>query len=337
MAPSDPASGRAGAQSTPTGSAMHSLVEELYPICRSITGDGVRQTLAIIGKQIPVSTTEIPSGTPAFDWVVPREWNIRDAYVKNARGERVVDFQRSNLHVLNYSTPIDRRVPLAELKQHLFQDLAHPECVPYRTSYYAENWGFCVTRQQFESLNEPEYKVLIDSSLAEGSLTYGECLLPGAVEDEVLVSCHVCHPSLANDNLSGIAVAVHLAKWLQTLPRRLTYRLLFAPATVGAITWLSRNRETASRIRHGLVLTCVGDPGAFHYKKSRRGDTEIDRAVTHVLQMRGTPHEIRPFHPYGYDERQDRSPGFNLAVGCLMRSCWGEFPSTTPLPTTWTS
>jgi len=305
---------------------MHALVSELYPICRSITGDGVRRTLAIIGEHIPITTTEVPSGSPAFDWVVPREWNIRDAYIKNARGERVVDFQRSNLHVLNYSTPIDRQVPLAELRQHLFQDSAHPECIPYRTSYYAENWGFCVTRQQFESLNEPEYEVHIDSSLTDGSLTYGECVLPGTVGEEVLISCHVCHPSLANDNLSGITVAVHLAKWLQAQPRRLSYRLLFAPGTIGAITWLSRNREIASRIGHGLVLTCVGDPGSFHYKKSRRGDTEIDRAVVHLLKARGIAHEIRPFHPYGYDERQYCSPGFNLAVGCLMRSAWGEFP-----------
>jgi aminopeptidase-like protein len=305
---------------------MHSLVAELFPICRSITGNGVRRTLEVIARHIPLRTSEIPSGTPAFDWVVPREWNIRDAYVMNARGERVIDFQRSNLHVLNYSVPMHRKVPLAELRQHLFQDPAHPEWIPYRTSYYAENWGFCVTRAQFESLNEPEYDVCIDSSLTDGSLTYGECVLPGATEDEVLLSCHVCHPSLANDNLSGIAVAVHLARWLQTRPRRLSYRLLFAPGTIGAITWLSRNRDVTARIRHGLVLTCVGDPGAFHYKKSRRGDSEIDRVVSHVLRARGVEHEIRPFHPYGYDERQYCSPGFNLAVGCLMRSAWGEFP-----------
>jgi aminopeptidase-like protein len=326
MGPRDSVSARAASESGSIGSAMHSLVADLYPICRSITGDGVRRTLDILKQHIPLRTTEVPSGTPAFDWVVPREWNIRDAYVRNARGEKVIDFQQSNLHLLNYSTPVDRQVPLAELRQHLFQDSTHPDRIPYRTSYYAENWGFCVTRQQFESLNEPEYEVHIDSSLTDGSLTYGECLLRGASEDEVLISCHVCHPSLANDNLSGISVAVHLAKWLQTQPRRLSYRLLFAPGTIGAITWLSRNRDITARIRHGLVLTCVGDPGSFHYKKSRRGNAEIDRAVAYVLSARGVEHEIRPFHPYGYDERQYCSPGFNLPVGCLMRSAWGEFP-----------
>jgi aminopeptidase-like protein len=228
--------------------------------------------------------------------------------------------------VLNYSTPVRRRISLPELRHHLFQDAAHPDTIPYRTSYYSENWGFCVTRKQFESLTEPEYDVVIDASLTEGSLTYGECYIPGRVQDEVLISCHVCHPSLANDNLSGITVAVHLAKWLLAKSPQLSYRFIFAPGTIGAITWLARNREAAFRIQHGLVLTCVGDPGPFHYKRTRRGDAEIDRAVSHVLRSAGVSHEIRPFHPYGYDERQYCSPGFNLAVGCLMRSAWGEFP-----------
>ncbi|HKE85997.1 MAG TPA: DUF4910 domain-containing protein [Vicinamibacterales bacterium] len=326
MSPSDSASVPAHTERRSIGASLHALVDRLYPICRSITGEGVRQTLSILGEHIPIAITEVPSGAAVFDWTIPKEWNIRDACITNARGERVVDFRESNLHVLNYSAPIHRKVPLSELRQHLFQDTAHPETIPYRTSYYSENWGFCVTRRQFESLNEPEYEVHIDSSLAEGSLTYGECCLPGEVQDEVLISCHVCHPSLANDNLSGISVAVHLARWLMTQPRRLSYRLLFAPGTIGAITWLSRNPESAFKIQHGLVLTCVGDPGGFHYKKSRRGDATIDRAVSHVLKTRGTSHEVRPFHPYGYDERQYCSPGFNLAVGCLMRSAWGEFP-----------
>ncbi|HEY1308750.1 MAG TPA: DUF4910 domain-containing protein [Vicinamibacterales bacterium] len=326
MSPSDSASAPAHDQRRPIGVSLHALVDRLYPICRSITGDGVRQTLSILGQYVPIAITEVPSGSAVFDWTIPKEWNIRDAYIKNARGERLVDFRASNLHVLNYSAPVHRTVPLSELRQHLFQDAAHPDTIPYRTSYYSENWGFCITRRQFESLNEPEYEVHIDSSLADGSLTYGECYLPGETQDEVLVSCHVCHPSLANDNLSGISVAVHLAQWLMTQPRRLSYRLLFAPGTIGAITWLSRNRENAFRIQHGLVLTCVGDPGGFHYKRSRRGDAIIDRAVAHVLKTRGTSHEVRPFHPYGYDERQYCSPGFNLAVGCLMRSAWGEFP-----------
>jgi len=309
-----------------TGVAMHSLVSELFPICRSITGNGVRQSLKILQGHLPLDIVEVPSGTQAFDWVVPREWNIRDAYVKDSRGDRVVDFHASNLHVLNYSTPVDRRVALAELREHLFSDPAHPDWIPYRTSYYKDNWGFCVTQKQLESLNDTDYEVLIDSSLGDGSLTYGECLLPGEVEDEVLVSCHVCHPSLANDNLSGISVAAHLAKRLLESPRRYSYRFLFIPGTIGAITWLARNRDCVARIRHGLVLTCVGDPGNFHYKRSRRGNAEIDRAVAHVLGIRDAPHEVREFLPYGYDERQFCSPGFNLAVGCLMRSVWGEFP-----------
>jgi aminopeptidase-like protein len=310
----------------PTGVAMHSLVSELYPICRSITGDGVRQTLEILRTQLPLHVHEVPSGTQAFDWVVPKEWNIRDAYIKDTDGRRIVDFRASNLHVLNYSVPVDRRVPAPELRQHLFHDRAHPDWIPYRTSYYKEDWGFCVTQKQLESLTGTEYEVLIDSSLTEGSLTYGEYHLPGALEDEVLISCHVCHPSLANDNLSGISVAVHLAKHLMNRSRRYSYRFLFIPGTIGAITWLSRNKERTSRIKHGLVLTCVGDTGAFHYKKSRRSNADIDRAVAHVLSNSGVPHEIREFLPYGYDERQYCSPGFDLPVGCLMRSAWGEFP-----------
>jgi len=306
--------------------AMHALVSELYPICRSITGEGVRHTLEIIAKHVPITRTDVPSGTRVFDWVVPKEWNVRDAFVKTARGERVIDFRISNLHLLNYSVPAQGMVSNEELRQHLYSDPAHPDWIPYRTSYYQEKWGFCVAHAQLATLTEPEYEVFIDSSLSDGALTYGECYLPGAVQDEVLVSCHICHPSLANDNLSGISVAVQLARQLMDRPHRLSYRFLFAPGTIGAIAWLAGHRETVSRIKHGLVLTCVGDPGAFHYKKSRRGDTEVDRAVAHALRARRRPFEIREFHPYGYDERQFCSPGFNLPVGCLMRSAWGEFP-----------
>jgi len=308
------------------GVAMHALVSELYPICRSITGEGVRNTLEILGTQVPITRTDVPSGTRVFDWVVPKEWNVRDAFVKDPRGERVIDFRVSNLHLLNYSVPVRGTVSNDELRRHLYSDPAHPDWVPYRTSYYKEAWGFCVAHKQLERLTEPEYEVLIDSSLSDGALTYGECYLPGTVQDEVLISCHICHPSLANDNLSGISVAVQLAKQLMGRTHRLSYRFLFVPGTIGAIAWLAGHRETVSRIHHGLVLTCVGDPGAFHYKKSRRGDTEIDRAVAHALRARRWPFEIREFHPYGYDERQYCSPGFNLPVGCLMRSAWGEFP-----------
>jgi aminopeptidase-like protein len=305
---------------------MLDLVAELYPICRSITGNGVRRTLEIVGRQIPLTWSEVPSGTPVFDWEVPKEWNIVDAYVMDSRGERVIDFQASNLHVVNYSAPVHATVPVTELRRHLVSLPEHPTWIPYCTSYYKESWGFCVTQQQLDSLDEEEYEVRIDSSLTEGSLTYGECYLPGASLDEVLISAHVCHPSLCNDNLSGVSVAAFLAQRLMNRPRRYSYRFLFIPGTIGAITWLARNQQQAARVRHGLVLTCVGDRGAFHYKKSRRGTAEIDRAMAHVLGARDVPHHILEFSPYGYDERQFCSPGFDLPVGCLMRSVWGQFP-----------
>lgn len=305
---------------------MYALVSDLYPICRSITGEGVRDTLRRIGAHVPLEITEVPSGTQVFDWTIPREWNIRDAFIKNSRGERIIDFKRCNLHVLNYSTPIHARLSLQELRPHLFSDERHPAWIPYRTSYYAENWGFCLAHDQLQSLTDDEYEVCIDSSLSEGSLTYGEFYQPGETTEEVLVSCHVCHPSLCNDNLSGISVATFLAQEVLRRPRRYSYRFLFIPGTIGAITWLARNQQRASRIKHGLVLTCVGDPGGFHYKRSRQGRAEIDRVVEHVLRHAGVQHELLDFSPYGYDERQYCSPGFNLAVGCLMRSVWGQFP-----------
>ena len=305
---------------------LHGFATELYPICRSITGDGLRQTLALIGKRIPLQTIEVASGTPVFDWTVPKEWNIRDAYIKDSSGKRVVDFLESNLHVLNYSTPIHATMPLSELKSHLFTLPEHPDWFPYRTSYYKEEWGFCLTQNQLLALQDGDYEVRIDSSLEDGHLTYGECFLPGRSSGEVLISCHVCHPSLANDNLSGLTVATALAKLLSGRDLNYSYRFLFLPGTIGAITWLAQNRSSTARIRNGLVLTCIGDTGWFHYKKSRQGNAEIDRAAAHVLTYLERSGEILEFSPYGYDERQYCSPGFNLPVGCLMRSVWGSFP-----------
>lgn len=305
---------------------MHALIADLYPICRSITGDGTRETLRRIGQRIPLTLHEVPSGTPVFDWIVPPEWNIRDAYVKSARGERVIDFRRSNLHVLGYSIPIHATLSLDELRPHLHTLPEQPELVPYRTSYYRETWGFCLSQRQVDALPDGEYEVCIDSTLAPGALSYAECLLPGATDDEVLISCHVCHPSLGNDNLSGIAVTTHLAQWLAERPRRYTYRFLFIPGTIGAITWLARNEAQAERIKHGLVAACLGDVGQMVYKQSRRGNAEIDRAVAYVMAQRGQPFRIEPFTPYGYDERQFCSPGFNLPVGCLSRTPYGQFP-----------
>ena len=305
---------------------MRRLIAELYPICRSITGEGLRETLRQRQSKIPLEMREVPTGTQVFDWTVPKEWNIRDAYVKNSRGERVIDFQKSNLHVVSYSVPVRRKMPLGELKEHLFTLLAHPDWIPYRTSYYKENWGFCLAEQELGALQEEEYEVCIDSSLEDGHLTYGEYFLEGATQDEVLISCHACHPSLCNDNLSGIALAVSLARLLRSEPRRLSYRFLFLPGTIGAITWLALNENKIPTIKHGLVLTGVGDAGKLHYKKSRRGNAEIDRAAAHALKHSGQPYEVLEFSPYGYDERQYCSPGINLAVGRLSRTPHGTFP-----------
>jgi len=312
---------------TKAGQTMYDLLSHLYPICRSITGDGLRQTLRIIQKEIPIEIHEVPTGTKVFDWIVPREWNIRDAWISDSTGKRLVDFQECNLHVVNYSTPVRGRMKLAELRPHLFTVPTQPDWIPYRTTYYKEDWGFCLSESklaQFDS--KTEYDVCIDSSLQEGSLSFGELFLAGAEEREVLISCHACHPSLADDNLSGIVVAVELAKRLAERPRRYSYRFLFVPGTIGAITWLAQKETTASRISHGLVLTCVGDSAHLTYKRSREGKAEIDRAVAHVLTHSGQPFKVVDFTPYGYDERQYCSPGFNLAVGCLMRSRHGEFP-----------
>ncbi len=308
------------------GEELHRFAQELFPICRSITGEGLRQTLAMIQSRIPIQTTEVPTGTRVFDWTVPKEWNIRDAFIKTAGGKRVVDFQKCNLHVVNYSAPVHATMSLRELRPHLSSIPDHPDWIPYRTSYYKEDWGFCLTHRQMLSLEDGEYEVSVDSTLKDGSLTLGECYLPGRSSDEVLISCHSCHPSLANDNLSGLTVSTSLAKYLAGLDLHYSYRFLFLPGTIGAITWLARNQAAAARIRHGLVLTCLGDPGGFHYKKSRRGNAEIDRAAMHVLTHQSEFPEFLEFSPYGYDERQYCSPGFNLPVGCLMRSVWGSFP-----------
>ena len=308
------------------GAAMHALVSELYPICRSITGDGMRETLRRLQARVPLEVREVPTGTAVLDWTVPKEWNIRDAYVMNSRGERVIDFRRSNLHVLNYSVPVRCTMSLAELRPHLFTLPDHPDWIPYRTSYYEERWGFCLEHRTLQSLREDRYEVVIDSTLEPGALSYGELVVPGPTSDEVLISCHSCHPSLANDNLSGMAVAVFLAEHLMAQGPRLTYRFLFVPGTIGSITWLARNADVVPRIRHGLVLSCTGDAGSFTYKRSRRGDATIDRAVAHVLQHAGVSHTIEEFVPYGYDERQYCSPGFDLPVGCFMRTPNGRYP-----------
>jgi aminopeptidase-like protein len=308
------------------GESMHAFIGELYPICRSITGNGTRETLRRIGERIPLEMNEVRTGTPVFDWTIPREWNIRDAYVMNSRGEKVIDFAKSNLHVLNYSMPMRGEMSLAELRGHLFIAPDHPEWIPYKTSYYKDDWGFCLAANQLASLPEGRYEVVVDTSLEDGHLTYGECLIRGESDDEVLLSCHVCHPSLCNDNLSGIALCTFLAAHLLGQRLRYSYRFLFIPGTIGAITWLARNEYAARRIRHGIVAACVGDRGMMNYKRSRQGNAEIDRVVTHVLKHSGLPHGVADFSPYGYDERQFCSPGFDLPVGSLTRTPHGRFP-----------
>ena len=330
------------------GAAMHEWIARAYPIRRSITGDGVRRTLALAREIAPASLDvhEVPSGTAALDWTVPPEWNVREAWIAGPDGRRVVDLAEHTLHLVSYSVPVRARMSRAELNAHLHSLPEQPDLIPYRTSYYREAWGFCLPHRVREALPEGEYEVVIDSTLdPAGSLTYGELYLPptagagaaeGAAAREVLISCHVCHPSLANDNLSGLAVTLWLARALAGVERRLGWRFVWIPGTIGAIVWLAGNRERAGRIAHGLVAANLGDPGRFHYKKSRRGDAVIDRAVAHLLaaprgndarvEDAGEAPVIEEFVPYGYDERQYCSPGFDLPVGSLTRTPWGRYP-----------
>ncbi|MBN1460308.1 MAG: DUF4910 domain-containing protein [Armatimonadetes bacterium] len=308
------------------GSEIYELIGTLYPICRSITGDGYRQTMEILRRYIPLEIHEVPSGTRVFDWTVPKEWNIQDAYIKGPRGDKIVDFQSSNLHVVSYSVPVSRVMTLEELRPHLHTLPDRPDWIPYRTSYYEENWGFCLRHSDYLNLEEGEYKVFIDSSLNDGYLTYGELFLPGSEESEVLVSCHACHPSLCNDNLSGVGIAAFLARQVGETAHRYSYRFLFIPGTIGAITWLALNEDRVANIKHGLVLAGLGDAGHLTYKKSRCGNAEIDRAVRHVLTHSGSDHAVVDFDPFGYDERQYCSPGFDLPVGRLSRTPFGAYP-----------
>ena len=302
------------------------LMRELYPICRSITGDGVRRTLDIVQRVIPLERHEVASGTPVFDWEVPNEWNIRAAYVADADGRRRIDFAQHSLHVLNYSTPVRRTMSLEELRPHLHTLPDHPGWIPYRTSYYREQWGFCLRHSDLENLGPGPFEVVVDATLAPGSLTYAECVVPGTTAGEALVYTHTCHPSLANDNLTGIAVAAAAARALREARPRLTWRFVFGPGTIGSLTWLSRNEERLGLIRAGLTLGLLGDPGALTFKRSRRGDTLVDRAAAHVLRREAPTARLVDFEPYGYDERQFCSPGFDLPVGRLTRSSNGAYP-----------
>ena len=304
---------------------LFALCEQLYPICRSITGPGVRETLAVIADHIDLSVFEVPSGTPVFDWTVPLEWTLREAWVEDPHGNRIIDVADHNLHVVSYSTPVDLTLSREALEAHLHSLPEQPEAIPYRTSYYAETWGFCLPHQLRARLPDGNYRVHIDATLAPGSMTYGECFIPGTSGKEILVSTHICHPSLANDNLSGISVATYLAKHFAGSGKlRHGLRFVFVPGTIGAITWLAQNQELIPNIMGGLVLSGIGDSGPLTYKRSRRGDGLVDRLFeSQLANVSGA--SIRPFIPYGYDERQYCSPGIDIAAGCLMRTPYGEY------------
>lgn len=300
-------------------------LERLYPLCRSLTGDGVRRTLAILAESVPLTVHAVPSGTPAFDWTLPPEWNARAAWIADAEtGERLVDLADHTLHLVSYSTPFHGRISRAELEPHLHSLPEHPDWIPYRTSYYHRDWGFCLTQRQRDALGDGLFDVLVDTTLAPGELVYGELVVPGTSTDEVLISSHVCHPSLVNDNLSGLSVAVELAQRLAEREHRLTYRFLFAPGTIGSLTWLSRNAEVLPRLRHVLVLTGLGGGGPLTYKRTRHGDRSLDRAAAHVVGRREG--RVVDYSPYGYDERQFNALGFDLAAGRLTRTPHGEYP-----------
>lgn len=302
------------------------LIKRLYPICRSITGDGIRKTLEIIKEYIPIGLNEVKSGTKVFDWIIPDEWNIKEAYIKDSSGNKIIDIKNSNLHVLNYSIPINLKMKLNELKKHLYTLPKQPSAIPYITSYYKKNWGFCLSFRQYKSLKEDIYHVVINSTLKKGYLKYGELYVKGKIEDEILFSTYICHPSLCNDNLSGMVLTTYLAKYISKQKNYYSYRFLFIPETIGSIAWLSRSEKNISNIKYGLIVTCVGDSGNSTYKKTRDGNNILDQAAEKMLIDSKEPYKIIPFDPSdGSDERQFSSPGFNLPVGSLMRTPYGQY------------
>ena len=309
---------------------MYELCERLFPICRSITGDGVRKTLQMLvevyGNEINIH--EVPTGTKVFDWTVPKEWNIKEAYIENSKGQRVIDFKNNNLHVVGYSLPVDKFVDLQELKSVVYTQPDQPDAIPYVTSYYKECYGFCMSQNQLDKLPEDTYHIVIDSELKEGSLTYGEIIIPGDTEEEVFLSTYICHPSMANNELSGPVVATFLAKWLNLLvQRRYTYRIIFIPETIGAITYLSKNLQyLKEHVIAGFNLSCVGDNRTFSYVESRYGDTLADKAAKNVLSFYYPDYKTYSFLKRGSDERQYNAPGVDLPVCAICRSKYGEYP-----------
>lgn len=314
---------------TDEGSTMYGWAQDLFPICRSITGEGVRESLGYFQRIVPeLEIKSIASGTPVFDWTVPKEWRIRSAYIKDPHGKIIVDFADSNLHVVGYSTPVHKTLSLQELEGHLYSLPNMPDAIPYVTSYYAERWGFCLTHEQRQSLEEGDYEVFIDSELFDGVLNYGEVLIPGETEKEILLSTYICHPSLANNELSGPIVTTGLINKIKAIPnRKYTYRVLFLPETIGSISYLSQHlQHLQQQVEAGFVLTCIGDERNYSYLSSRQENTLADRAAIHTLEHMVDDFKRYDFLQRGSDERQYCAPGVDLPVCSLMRTRYGDYP-----------
>ena len=309
------------------GEEMYALVKELFPIGRSLTGDGVRETLTRIGKMIPLVLHEVKTGSKVFDWTVPREWNIKGAYIEDERGNRILDYKNNNLHVVGYSVPVDTVVSFEELQEHLYSLPNQPEAIPYVTSYYEERWGFCMSHAAREKLSKGRYRVCIDSELKNGALTYGELIIPGTSKKEVFLSTYVCHPSMANNELSGPAVVTFLAKWLLEKPRKYTYRIIFIPETIGSITYLSKHLKVMKKNTiAGFNVSCVGDARAYGYLPTRAGDTYADKIALNILSFKHPSFITYTFLDTKSDERQYNAPGVDLPVCAITRSKYGTYP-----------
>ncbi|MDA9319335.1 DUF4910 domain-containing protein [Candidatus Thioglobus sp.] len=311
------------------GHEMHELAKKLYPLNRSLTGDGVRQTLSIINKHLKdIVIFEVPTGSKVFDWVVPKEWRIKNAYILTPGGNKICNFKENNLHVLGYSSPVDKSISLADLNKHLYSLPEQPNAIPYVTSYYSERWGFCISHEQRILLEEGLYKIKIDSVLFNGSLTYGELILKGEIDKEILISTYVCHPSMANNELSGPVVVTYLTKWLQSIShRRYTYRIIFIPETIGSITYLSKNfKQMKKNTIAGFNVSCVGDERSYSYLPSRNGKTLSDRIAKHVLKWIDSDYVNYSWADRGSDERQYCAPGIDLPIASIMRTKFGIYP-----------